>query len=167
MFTFRPHKSHTFRPPVSSCSSPLSPGAPPFADVSQPSTTATADGPDKVECTAIMKRFVGGRVADPLQAVTNAHALRYCFDILRQMILDQRNQVWACHAYVWQRWEALGAYVMGGKPHTLQARVQGGLTTCHHSCFCSSHVLVRAMCSRIWCYTPAVFPPRSPSLASK
>eukprot|EP00049_Salpingoeca_infusionum_P010015 m.169896 g.169896 ORF g.169896 m.169896 type:complete len:760 (-) comp14513_c1_seq3:2610-4889(-) len=48
---------------------------------------------DRAKCANLMKAYVHGKVRDPLAAVTQAKALRYCFDILRQMVLEQRAQV--------------------------------------------------------------------------
>lgn len=51
-------------------------------------------------CGKLMNAYVHGKLGDPLAAVPEARALRYCFDILRSMILEQRNHVgqWRCMA---------------------------------------------------------------------
>lgn len=40
-----------------------------------------------------MKAYIHGKLGDPLSAVPEPTAIRVCFDILRSMVLQQRNQL--------------------------------------------------------------------------
>ena len=53
-------------------------------------------------CEALVKKFVAGKIADPLQAMPDAGSLRLGFDLLRAIILSHRADMGAaCAARVW------------------------------------------------------------------
>jgi hypothetical protein len=40
-----------------------------------------------------MKAYINGKLRDPLGSAPNVHSLRFCFEILRDIILDDRAQI--------------------------------------------------------------------------
>ena len=44
-------------------------------------------------CVKVVKMYVGGKLKDPLASVPSAHALRYCFEIMRDIILDNQAHI--------------------------------------------------------------------------
>ncbi|EGD77619.1 hypothetical protein PTSG_08714 [Salpingoeca rosetta] len=48
---------------------------------------------DRSRCAQLMKQYVNGKLRDPLAAVPQARALRYCFEVLRSIVLQQRQDL--------------------------------------------------------------------------
>lgn len=72
-------------------------------------------------CHTLMKSFIHGKLKDPLQAIPDAKGLRYCFDYLRSIVLQHRNELGLCHLLSSLRWVNI---VLGNLQHEVEVSVQ-------------------------------------------